>query len=179
MALLLAALAWWQRPAGLVTSSAAAGKPVPVRFENQATLPESAARILETRLWVVPPAYTRRPALAPTEASFRCIQGSRVRWTVRVSRLGKTPPVLELGRRQLRLRAVPGRPSEFVAEATLSASTLYRLRFAGQVSEEYAIEVQPDQAPTIRLITPKAYTLVEFGRPRRWQCAPNCRMITA
>ncbi|GGG44952.1 DUF4175 family protein [Hymenobacter glacieicola] len=163
--LVLAALAWWQRPNGSAPVGAAPGKPVPVRFENQSALPASAARILETRLWVVPPAYTRRPALAPTEASFRCMQGSRVRWTVRVSRVGKTPPLLELGRRQVRLRPVPGRPTEFVAEATLTASTLYRLRFVGQVSEEYAIEVQPDQAPTIRLITPKAYTLVEFGRP--------------
>ncbi|GAB2795679.1 hypothetical protein HNQ93_003041 [Hymenobacter luteus] len=163
--LALAAGAWWGRSGSTAAPPKLAEKPLQLRFEAQTTLPPTAARILETRLRVQPPTYTRQPAFSPAAASFRCLRGSRVRWTVRLSRAAQKSPVLELGSRRLPLRAVPGRPTEFATEIPLTASVLYRIRLDEQVSEEYAIEVQPDQPPTIRLITPKAYTLVEFGRP--------------
>ncbi|RFP66199.1 hypothetical protein D0N36_04040 [Hymenobacter lapidiphilus] len=75
--------------------------------------------------------------------------------------------MLELGTRKLPLRPVPGDSLAFGYEEVLSASALYRLRLGGQVSDDYSIEVVPDQAPVIRLIQPKAYTLVEFGQPPR------------
>ncbi|RPD46215.1 hypothetical protein DNI29_14515 [Hymenobacter sediminis] len=162
--LALAAGAWWGRP-GTASAQPSADKAVQLAFEEQKPLPPSAPRILETRLRVQPPAYTRQPSFSPSAASFRCLQGSQVRWTVRVNRAASSAPVLELGTRRLPLRAVPSRPMEFVVEASLTASVLYRVRLGEQISEEYAIEVQHDQPPTIRLITPKAYTLVEFGRP--------------
>ncbi|WP_139924890.1 DUF4175 domain-containing protein [Hymenobacter sp. DG01] len=163
--LALAAGVWWQHPTAGATPSQPTEKPLQLRFAAQKPLPPTAARILETRLRVQPPAYTRQPAFSPAAASFRCLRGSQVRWTVRLSRAVPAAPVLELGSRRVPLRAVPGRSAEFATEVPLTASVLYRIRFEGQLSEEYAIEVQPDQAPTIRLITPKAYTLVEFGRP--------------
>ncbi|GAB3299785.1 hypothetical protein [Hymenobacter tenuis] len=163
--LLLAGVAWWQRPSAQAPHSATADKPLQLRFEAPVPPPASAPRILETRLRVTPPAYTRRSSFSPAEGSFRCPQDSRVRWTVRVSKGASQPPVLELGTQKLPLRAVAGSPGEFVLEQALGASSLYRIRFAGQVSEDYAIDVQPDQAPAIRIMAPKAYTLVEFGRP--------------
>ncbi|MET4075609.1 hypothetical protein [Hymenobacter sp. UYCo722] len=118
-------------------------------------------RIRETTLLVTPPAYTRRPAFAPAQASFQCPQGARVRWQVRVEHgAGQPAPVLELGRQRLPLRPVAGQPGAFFTEQVLSASVLYRLRYAGTVSDDYAIDVRPDLAPVLRIITPKAYTLV-------------------
>ncbi|MBX0292625.1 DUF4175 domain-containing protein [Hymenobacter sp. HSC-4F20] len=162
--LLVAGAVYWLRPTAEAASTPA-GKPVQLRFTQPATQPPSAARILETRLRVAPPAYTHQGAFSPSAASFRCLRGSQVRWTVRVSRAGQPAPVLELGGRRLSLRPVAGQPTEFIAETTLNTAALYRLRLGQQVSDEYAIDVYPDRAPTIRLLTPKAYTLVEFGRP--------------
>ncbi|MET4107372.1 hypothetical protein [Hymenobacter sp. UYP22] len=162
--LLLAAGLWWARPvAG--TSAPAAGQPLPLHFTETPAQPATAPRITETRLLVQPPAYTRRAAFTPTSPSFRCPQQSRVQWRLTVSGPTQTPPVLELGTQRIKLRPVAGQPTRFVAEQQLKASALYRLRLGNQVSDEYAIEVQPDQAPTIRIVSPKAYTLVEFGRP--------------
>ncbi|TGE19734.1 DUF4175 family protein [Hymenobacter elongatus] len=121
------------------------------------------ARILETRIRVVPPAYTRRPSFTAAEPSFRCPQGSQVRWTVRVSRASGRPQ-LEIGRQRLRFRPVAGQPLHFTASYTFAASTLYRIRFDGQASDDYAVEVQPDRPPTIQIRSPKPYTLVEFGQ---------------
>ncbi|UYZ62019.1 DUF4175 domain-containing protein [Hymenobacter weizhouensis] len=164
--LALAAGAWGLRPAAGGPAGRAEEKPVQLRFSETPALPPAAPRILATRLLVTPPAYTRRAAFSPAEPSFRCPQGSRVRWTVQVSRPTTAAPVLELGGRRVLLRATGQGPSrEFAAEATLTASALYRVRLGGQVSEEYAIEVQPDHAPTVQIISPKAYTLAEFGRP--------------
>ncbi|MBT2556453.1 hypothetical protein J7E24_01505 [Hymenobacter sp. ISL-91] len=164
--LLLAALVWWQRP-GAAVATAASGAPVALRFQEVPAQPAAAPRIIETRLRVQPPAYTRQAGFTPESGSFRCPAGSRVRWQVRLSRPSKTPPVLELGSRKLPLQPVPGDSLAFSREETLTASALYRLRLGGQVSDDYSVEVVADQAPIIRLIRPKAYTLVEFGQPPR------------
>ena len=153
------AVAWWlpaRQPAAVAPAAVAlrftpdAGRPVPV----------AAPRITKVELLVTPPAYTRRAAFVPATASFQCPQGSRVRWLVRVNKAAGAAPVLELGSQKLALRPVAGQPTQFVAEQVLNASALYRLRFAGQTSDDYAIDVRPDQLPTIRIQTPKPYTLI-------------------
>ncbi|WP_460557773.1 DUF4175 family protein, partial [Hymenobacter daeguensis] len=152
---------WWLP--SLVRTSVPAG--VAMHFsplEKPATVGrQPAPRLLETTLLVSPPAYTRRPAFAPAQASFQCPQGAWVRWQVRVS-AGTTPaaPLLELGRQAVRLAPVPGRAGWFFTEQVLNRSTLYRLRYAGTVSDDYAIDVLPDQAPVLRILSPTAYTLV-------------------
>ncbi|NML66014.1 DUF4175 domain-containing protein [Hymenobacter sp. RP-2-7] len=142
--------------------AAPAAAPVAVRLHPDPARPAGApvgpARIEQVQLLVTPPAYTRRVAFGPAGASFSCPAGSRVRWLVRVSGAGAAP-VLELGRRRLALGAA-GQARIYAAEQVLSTSTLYRLHLAGQVSDDYAIEVQPDQAPTIRIQSPKPYTLI-------------------
>ncbi|MVN76520.1 hypothetical protein GO988_09310 [Hymenobacter sp. HMF4947] len=137
---------------------------VPVRFSpaNPAVKPTALppARLDRVQLVVVPPAYTRLAAFTPTGASFSCPLGAQVRWRVHASRVVAPAPVLEIGGRRVALAPVAGQPGEFATEQTLAASTLYRLRYAGQVSDDYAIEVRPDQLPTVRIQTPKAYTLI-------------------
>ncbi len=154
-----AVVAWWlpaRQPARATPAAVAlhftpdAGRPVPV----------AAPRITKVELLVTPPAYTRQAAFASAAASFQCPQGSRVRWLVRVSKAAGAAPTLELGSQKLTLRPVAGQPTQFAAEQVLSASALYRLRFAGQTSDDYAIDVRPDQLPTIRVQTPKPYTLI-------------------
>ena len=129
--------------------------PAPVRA-GQAAPP----RISATKLLVTPPAYTRLAAFAPTQPSFQCPQKARVRWQVQVTGSNRQAPVLELGRQRVRLQPVAGQAGWFFAEQALTASTLYRLRYAGTVSDDYAIDMRPDLAPVLRIQTPKSYTLV-------------------
>ena len=163
--LVLAGLAWWLKP------TAQAAKPtappaVALNFPEEKINPaaQAAPRVTDTRINVMPPAYTRQPATTAAMASFRCPSGSKVRWTVRVDRTADAPPMLELGARRIGFRAVPGQANTYVAEQTLTASVLYRVRFAGKASDDYAIDVQPDQAPVIQIQSPKPYTLIEFGQ---------------
>ncbi|MBC6608448.1 hypothetical protein H8B13_16600 [Hymenobacter sp. BT188] len=162
--LALAGAAWWLRP----TSQAIAPTVAPavaLNFPEEKINPaaQAAPRVIDTRINVTPPAYTRRPATSAAMASFRCPSGSRVRWTVRVNRAADAPPQLELGTRRVAFRAVLGQANTFVAEQVLTASVLYRVRFAGKASDDYAIDVQPDQAPVVQIQNPKPYTLIEFG----------------
>ena len=135
---------------------------VAVRFSPDAgrPVPAAAPRINKVALLVTPPAYTRRAAFVPAAATFQCPQGAQVRWLVHVNRTTGAAPMLEIGSQQLALRPLPGQPNQFEATQTLQAATLYRLRYAGQTSDDYAIDVRPDQLPTIRVQTPKAYTLI-------------------
>jgi hypothetical protein len=157
--LLGSALAWWLP---VRQTSAVAPAAVAVRFSPDAAkpVPAAAPRITKVELLVTPPAYTRRGAFAPAAASFQCPQGAQVRWLVHVNRAAGAAPVLEIGSQKLTLRAAGGLANQFEATQTLNAPTLYRLRFAGQTSDDYAIDVRPDLAPTIRLQTPKPYTLI-------------------
>ena len=117
-------------------------------------------RITETTLLVSPPAYTHLAEFAPAQASFQCPQGARVRWQARVSGRRQPAPELELGTQRRRMQPVAGQAGTYAIELALNASTLYRLRYAGTVSDDYAIDVRPDLAPVLRIITPKPYTLV-------------------
>jgi hypothetical protein len=154
--------------AGLLTlvrpaQQAAAPASVAVHFTPDPTQKPTAAgpaRITNVRLLVTPPAYTRRAAFVPAQASFQCPQGSRVRWVVEVNRAVQPAPVLEIGGQRRPLQPVAGQPRAFFAEQTLAAPALYRLRYAGQVSDDYAIDVRPDQVPVVRIQTPKPYTLI-------------------
>ena len=157
--LLASAAVWWwpsaqqkARPPGVAVHFSTPDAP---HVSGQAPL-----RITETQLLVTPPAYTRLPAFATAQASFQCPQEARVRWQVRVSGSSRQAPVLELGKQRLRLQPMSGRPGTFAIEQIVNVSTLYRLRFAGTVSDDYAIDVRADQAPVLRIVTPKAYTLV-------------------
>ena len=157
---LAAGLWWWPATADRLaqTGNVAVHFSPPARAAKPGQVPP---RIGETTLRVVPPAYTRLAAFVPAQASFQCPQGARVRWQVRVSGgAGQPPPVLELGAQRLALRPVAGQAGAFAVEQVLATSALYRLRYAGTVSDDYAIDVRPDLAPVLRISTPKAYTLV-------------------
>ena len=121
---------------------------------------QAAPRITATTLLVSPPAYTRLAAFTPAQASFQCPQEARVRWQVRVRGPRQPAPELELGTQRRRLQPVTGQPNTYAIEQIMNTSTLYRLRYAGTVSDDYAIDVRPDLAPVLRIVTPKAYTLV-------------------
>jgi len=132
---------------------------VAVHFAPDAGQPVAAPRITKVELLVTPPAYTRRAAFVPAAATFQCPQGAQVRWRVHVNRTAGAAPTLEIGSQKLTLRPA-GLANQFEATQILNAATLYRLRYAGQTSDDYAIDVRPDQLPTIRVQTPKAYTLI-------------------
>ncbi|SHJ37768.1 hypothetical protein SAMN02745146_2966 [Hymenobacter daecheongensis DSM 21074] len=121
------------------------------------------AKIIETRIRVVPPAYTRQAAFTAAAPSFTCPQGARAIWTVRVSRAAGRP-LLVLNGQRVEFQPVAGQPAVFSAAYTLTKSALYQIRFAGQTSTDYAVEVRPDRAPVIRIRSPRPYTLVEFGQ---------------
>ncbi|MBH8556566.1 DUF4175 family protein [Hymenobacter negativus] len=157
--LLAGALLWWW-PAGPARRTQPSGVAVHFPEPAQPAKPGQAPpRITETTLLVTPPAYTHLAVFAPAQASFQCPQGARVRWQVRVS--GRQPaPELELGAQRRRMQSVAGQAGTFAIELVLNASTLYQLRYAGTVSDDYAIDVRPDLAPVLRIVTPKPYTLV-------------------
>ncbi|MCB2378650.1 DUF4175 domain-containing protein [Hymenobacter sp. BT635] len=160
---LLAGVWFWPLPPS--TAAPPAAPKVALRFPAQPAKPNTPApaRITDTRIRIAPPAYTRRPGFTAADASFRCPAGSRAQWTVQVSRAAGTPQ-LEIGRQRLNFQPVPGQPLQFTVSHMFTASTLYRIRFAGQVSDDYAVEVLPDRSPVVQIVAPKPYTLIEFGQ---------------
>ncbi|KAA9331384.1 hypothetical protein F0P96_14150 [Hymenobacter busanensis] len=139
---------------------------VALRFPDAPSNPAPAApRIVETTVQIVPPAYTRLAAYAAASPSFRCPQGSVVRWRVRTSRSAKKVPELLLaGGQRLAFRPVPNVPLEYAVQYRFTTSALYNIRFAGLLSDDYAVEVMPDRSPELRLLAPAPYTLIGVRR---------------
>jgi hypothetical protein len=63
------------------------------------------------------------------------------------------------------LKADSHSPTTYFKEEQLHQSGFYYLEMAGNKSDYYAIEVIPDAAPAIQVLTPEAYTDVAFGDP--------------
>ncbi|OON70767.1 hypothetical protein B0919_01780 [Hymenobacter sp. CRA2] len=133
----------------------------PATSASAAPAAKLAARIVSTEVRVAPPAYTRQPAYAAQQLSFRCPEGALVRWTVHLNQAAAAPRLLLAGQPPVQFRPVAGSATAFVAEHRFTRSGLYRLQLADQSSDDYAVEVQPDRTPTVRLLAPRAYTLIE------------------
>ena len=157
----LASAVLWLLPRPALPSAAPTLRP---HFPPQpaASVAPEAVRLLGTEVRIEAPAYTRQPAMLAPQLSFRCPQGAVARWTLRLNRPADSAPQLLLaGQPPVAFRAVSGQAATYAAEFRFTRSVLYRLRVAGQVSEDYAVDVRPDTAPTLRLLAPRLYTLIE------------------
>ncbi|GAA4378939.1 hypothetical protein [Hymenobacter koreensis] len=159
---------WPVRPVAAPESTVA------LRFPDAPKAAPAQPRILSTTIRVSPPTYTKRAAYTAAASSFQCPQGSVVRWTIRLSQPGPAPELRLAGRGGRVFRALANQPTVFVADQSFTASTLYQIRFAGQLSEDYAVEVIPDRAPVISMLAPRPYTLV--GARRRPEIAVRVQL---
>ncbi len=136
----------------------------------------NATVIAGARLEVVPPAYTGLPARVESDLAARVESGATVRWHLRFEPIPAAATIVFHDGTELAL-ARDG--DAWLAERTLDASTLYRLRVdsAPPLADDrlYRLELVPDTTPELRVIAPdKTLTLVEPGQ-RRWDLAFEAR----
>lgn len=128
-----------------------------------------AIRLIETRIDITPPAYTRLPARDQAELSLRAPQDSTLRWSLRFS----APPA------QAALVLLDGRRLEMVregdawnAELLLERSALYRVEVDGVALDEgeaARLEAIVDQPPQVRALQPEQSLSHAVPGQKRWQ----------
>ncbi|MFZ6694621.1 hypothetical protein ACO0J1_02430 [Stenotrophomonas acidaminiphila] len=121
-----------------------------------------------TRLEVTPPAYTGQPALAGEILDARALQGSHLRWQLRLS---PQPQQVWLQFHDGRRLPLQREGDYWQASQTLQRSGLYRIvaepALAG-AGRAWRLQVVPDRPPQVKVIEP-AQTLTRAApRQRRW-----------
>ena len=121
-----------------------------------------------TRLEVTPPAYTGQPALAVEILDARALQGSHLRWQLRLS---PQPQQVWLQFHDGRRLPLQREGDYWQASQTLQRSGLYRIvaepALAG-AGRAWRLQVVPDRPPQVKVIEP-AQTLTRAApRQRRW-----------
>lgn len=121
-----------------------------------------------TRLEVTPPAYTGQPARAGEILDARALQGSHLRWQLRLS---PQPQQVWLQFHDGRRLPLQREGDYWQASQTLQRSGLYRIvaepALAG-AGRAWRLQVVPDRPPQVKVIEP-AQTLTRAApRQRRW-----------
>ncbi|KAA5539828.1 DUF4175 family protein [Adhaeribacter rhizoryzae] len=123
--------------------------------------------IKEITIQVTPPAYTRRAPYSVQNPSFKAEAGARLTWRIQTAGEIKDIRLSVQEKKNLNFRKVANAPHTYEATFTPATSFIYTLDLNGKKSDFYAVEIIPDQAPSITITQPKQYTQLTFGQPQQ------------
>ncbi|HEY5805196.1 MAG TPA: hypothetical protein VIT90_16030 [Lysobacter sp.] len=128
--------------------------------------------IVQQRLQVTPPGYTRQPARDEATLDAKAPQGTRLQWTLRFAPQPKAAELVFHDGRRIRL---VHEGDDWRASDVLARSALYRIVLLDspplQPSTLHRLDAIPDRAPQLRVIEPdRSLSLVTPGQ-RSWALA--------
>ena len=161
-ALALIVIVFWPRsPASPAAGLHGTNSPV-------ATAP-ALTRLAEQRLDIRPPAYTGLPTRSENVLDAKVPEGSRLNWSLRFAPMPAQATLVFHDGTRLPLTRTG---EDWTASRVIGKATLYRLelRSAASLADQrlYRLDVEPDQAPQIRVLQPdRSLSLLEAGQ-REW-----------
>lgn len=125
------------------------------------------AGISSVNLKINSPAYMKMPVKEQKSLVIQAEQGSVISW-----QLGTNLPVTRMrilfnDSTVLNLTAADSGKKFWTANKTVIKPGFYRIETAGKLSPFYTIEVKPDLAPVLAIVTPEGQTNIEPGMPLR------------
>ena len=164
-ALTIAAVALWpaqsRAPAGTST-----------RTSDAAAVAATQTRLVQQRLRILPPAYTRLPARESDALDAKAPQGTQLQWTLRFEpRPGAAELVYHDGRRVALTR--DGESEDWTATDTLARSALYRIVLHDapplQPAALHRLDTIVDRPPQLRVVTPERSLNLVQPNQRTWE----------
>ncbi|PUZ20713.1 hypothetical protein GA0116948_11333 [Chitinophaga costaii] len=132
------------------------------------TLPETRLPEIEgVVVHITPPTYTHLEKRTQENFQLKVVAGSNVRWQITTTR-----PVPALALRfndSLTVNLTSTDSTHWQLGITIQQPGYYQAQLNGQWSALYKLEVIKDQPPQIQVQSPKAYTLIDYGRPPQVQ----------
>ncbi|MXV50815.1 hypothetical protein GS399_07500 [Pedobacter sp. HMF7647] len=114
---------------------------------------------------VTPPSYTGKSLSKQSEFSLQILSGSVVRWTVKTNEeVKKVAFLFNTGKVSNLRKTLAG---EWTFTEKFTRTGFYQLSINGKLSDFYQIEVVQDNAPFIKVIKPKPYSMIDFGQPEK------------
>jgi hypothetical protein len=117
---------------------------------------------------ITPPAYTGRPVRQQSDFSLKVEEGAVLSWELETTAPVDTLQFIFNDTVRISLRAVDAghtRAGHTRWRLTMPAmrSGFYQVRTGAQLSGLYKLEVERDEPPQIAILTPKPYTVVDYG----------------
>ncbi len=137
---------------------------------NPATTAPALTRLTEQRLDIRPPAYTNLPARSENALDAKVPEGASMRWSLRFA---PTPIQAALVFHDGTRLPLTRTGEDWTASRVIGKATLYRLELRSAASlaapladqHLYRLDVEPDQAPQIRVLEPdRSLSLLEAGQ---------------
>jgi len=159
-----AILLWPARPGATfddVLSSVGVTAPAPTRTS-----------IVQQRLQITPPGYTRQPARDDATLDAKAPQGTRLQWTIRFAPQPTSAELVFHDGRRLKLTRDG---DDWRGSDVLARSALYRIAVDGapplQPATLHRLDAIPDRAPQLRVLEPdRSLSLMTQGQ-RNWALA--------
>jgi len=116
---------------------------------------------------VVPPAYTGRGVRSQQDFNLQVEEGALVSWEIRTTVPVQAMQLVFNDSVRVSLKAADSGHTLWRSSGVEVLPGFYQLRLNEALSELYKMEVVKDEAPRITIRTPKAYTIVDYGEPRK------------
>lgn len=132
------------------------------RLQGAAAAP---AGVRSVMVRITPPAYTGRTVRSQDNFSVEAEEGSAVRWEVRTTGMADTVAFIFNDTAVQVLKREDG--DRWSLSSVALHAGFYQVRIGSQLSGLYRFEVVKDEAPKIRIVRPKGYTVIDYGEPTK------------
>jgi hypothetical protein len=114
---------------------------------------------------ITPPAYTGRPVRSQSVFALQVEEGAVLSWEVATTAAVDTVQFIFNDTARVSLRAANTQRTLWRLTQPAVRSGFYQVRTGMQLSELYKLEVRPDEPPQVVILTPKPYTVIDYGEP--------------
>ncbi len=133
---------------------------------REAAAKEKAAPGIRTvSIRITPPAYTGRPVRSQSDFGLKVEEGAVVSWELETGSAVDTVEFIFNDSSRVLLRVADTGHTVWRFTEKAMRSGFYQVRVGRQMSGLYQLEVRPDEPPQIMIVTPKPYTVIDYGEP--------------
>ena len=139
-----------------------------IEKEAKPSIPENILpEISYITLKIIPPAYTSKNTRVQQQFSATVEDGALLKWVIQTSR-----PVSKLyfvfnDKESVKLSSQNKEGTKWTFSKTINKPGFYQVQLDGKLSDLYKLETIKDEPASIRIITPKQYSTIDFGEPQK------------
>ena len=118
-------------------------------------------------LKITPPSYTNNKKRTQKQFSAIVEDASVLEWTIETNQSVDRLDFIFNDTETSKLRALNKSRTIWTFSRSINKSGFYQVKLDGKLSDLYKLEIIKDEAPLIRISSPKQYSTIDYGEPQR------------
>lgn len=123
--------------------------------------------IASVSLKITPPSYTNNKKRIQKQFSAIVEDASVLEWTIETNQSVDRLDFIFNDTETSKLRALNKSRTIWTFSRSINKSGFYQVKLDGKLSDLYKLEIIKDEAPLIRISSPKQYSTIDYGEPQR------------